>query len=156
MIYIPLLFPTNGNCGDCKVSSPNINDRLMRQYRACVIDSLGLGITCILYRCNVCTRHPDLVFAFYAIPIFYIIYLSPLIFKTVFNLLTILVQVCSNAKAVKKTRMDYSRHTVRYMYANACKGALLTNTVYTKQRQRLNWGAQSVSYAGGVAHRLRG
>ena len=49
-------------------------DRLMRQYRACVVDSLGLGITCVLYHCTMCTRHPNLVsFAFYAIPIFHII-----------------------------------------------------------------------------------
>ena len=48
--------------------------RLVRQYRACVVDSLGLGITCVLYRSAMCTRHPDLVsFAFYAIPIFHII-----------------------------------------------------------------------------------
>ena len=37
---------------------------LVRQYRACVVDSLGLGITCVLYHC---TRHPDVVsFVFYA------------------------------------------------------------------------------------------
>ena len=37
--------------------------RFVRQYRACVVDSLGLGIT-------MCTRHPNLVsFAFYAIPL---------------------------------------------------------------------------------------
>ena len=43
--------------------------RLVRQHRACVVDSLGLGITC---HCTVCTRHPDLVsFAFYAIPTFH-------------------------------------------------------------------------------------
>ena len=48
--------------------------RLVRQYRACVVDSLGLGITCVLYHCTMCTRHPDLVsFAFYVIPIFHII-----------------------------------------------------------------------------------
>ena len=48
--------------------------RLVRQYRACVVDSLGLGITCVLYHCTMCTRHPDLVsFTFYAIPIFHII-----------------------------------------------------------------------------------
>ena len=48
--------------------------RLVRQYRACVVDSLGLGITCVLYQCTMCTRHPDLVsFTFYAIPIFHII-----------------------------------------------------------------------------------
>ena len=39
---------------------------LVRQYRACVVDSLGLGITCGLYHCTMCTRHPNLVsFAFY-------------------------------------------------------------------------------------------
>ena len=48
--------------------------RLVRQYRVCVVDSLGLGITCVLYHSTMCTRHPDLVsFAFYAIPIFHII-----------------------------------------------------------------------------------
>ena len=45
--------------------------RLVRQYRACVVDSLGLGITCVLCHCTVCTRHPDLVS--FAIPIFRII-----------------------------------------------------------------------------------
>ena len=45
--------------------------RLVRQYRACVVDSLGLGITCVLYHCTMCTRHPDLVS--FAIPIFHII-----------------------------------------------------------------------------------
>ena len=35
--------------------------RLVRQYRACVVDSLGVGITCVLYHCTMCTRHPDLV-----------------------------------------------------------------------------------------------
>ena len=61
--------------------------RLVRQYRACVVDYLGLGITCVLHHCTMCTRHPDLVsFTFYAIPIFHIIiliYLSPLIFKLI-------------------------------------------------------------------------
>ena len=61
--------------------------RLVRQYRACVVDSLGLGITCVLHHCTMCTRHPDLVsFTFYAIPIFHIrifIMLSPLIFKLI-------------------------------------------------------------------------
>ena len=47
---------------------------LVRQYRACVIDSLGLGITCVLNHSTMRTRHPDLVSsAFYAIPIFHII-----------------------------------------------------------------------------------
>ena len=59
--------------------------RLVRQYRPCVVDSLGLGITCALYHCTMCTRHPDLVFfAFCAIPI--------LFFKLIYpNLLIILV-----------------------------------------------------------------
>ena len=48
--------------------------RLVRQYRACVVDSLGVGITCVLYDSSMCTRHPNLVSsAFYAIPIFHII-----------------------------------------------------------------------------------
>ena len=45
--------------------------RLVQQYRACVVDSLGLGITCVLYHCTMCTRHPNLVSL--AIPIFHII-----------------------------------------------------------------------------------
>ena len=33
-------------------------------------DSLGMGVTCVLYHCTMYTRHPDHVsFAFYAIPI---------------------------------------------------------------------------------------
>ena len=41
--------------------------RLVQQYRACVVDSLGLGNTCLI----LCTRHPDLVsLDFYAIPVF--------------------------------------------------------------------------------------
>ena len=48
--------------------------RLVRQYRACVVDSLGLGITCVLYHSTLRTRHTYIVsFSFYAIPIFYII-----------------------------------------------------------------------------------
>ena len=34
--------------------------RLVRQYRACVVDSLELGITCVLHHCTMCTRHPSL------------------------------------------------------------------------------------------------
>ena len=46
----------------------------LRQYWACVVDSFGLGITCVLCHCTMCTRHPNLVsFAFYAIPIFRIL-----------------------------------------------------------------------------------
>ena len=45
--------------------------RLVRQYRACVVDSLGLGITCVLYHSTLCTRYPDLVS--FAIPISHII-----------------------------------------------------------------------------------
>ena len=42
---------------------------LVRPRRACVVDSLGLGITS--YVTTMCTRYPDLVFVnFYAIPIF--------------------------------------------------------------------------------------
>ena len=49
----------------------------LQQYRACVVDSLGLGITCVLYHSSMCTRHPNLVSsAFYAIPIFHIIICS--------------------------------------------------------------------------------
>ena len=58
--------------------------RSVWQCRACVIDSLGMGITCVLYHSTMCTRHPDLVsFAFYAIiysTLEILIYLSPLIF----------------------------------------------------------------------------
>ena len=61
---------------------------LVRQYRACIIDSLGLGITCVLlislYYVHKVSR--SCLFAFYAIPIFFeefLIYLSPLIFKLI-------------------------------------------------------------------------
>ena len=67
---------------------------LVRQYRACVVESLGLGITCVLYitYSTMCTRHPDLVsFAFYAIPHYNFIYLSLLILITIANLLIVLV-----------------------------------------------------------------
>ena len=44
---------------------------LVQQYRACVIDSLGLQVISRLYHCTMCTRHHDLVsLDFYAIPIF--------------------------------------------------------------------------------------
>ena len=45
----------------------------LQQYRACVVDSLGLGITCVIH-CTMCTSHPNVIsFAFYAIPIFHIL-----------------------------------------------------------------------------------
>ena len=48
--------------------------RLVRQYKVCVVDSLGLGIMCLISLYYVYTRHPNLVSsAFYAIPIFHII-----------------------------------------------------------------------------------
>ena len=43
---------------------------LVRQYRACVADSLGLGITCVISLYTICTRHANLVS--FAIPIFHI------------------------------------------------------------------------------------
>ena len=46
----------------------------LQQYRACVVDSLGLGITCVLYHRTMCTRHLNFAsFAFHAIPIFRIL-----------------------------------------------------------------------------------
>ena len=51
----------------------------LRQYRACVIDSLGLGITCVLYHSTMSTRHPD--FVSFAIPIFHIIILMYLYYQ---------------------------------------------------------------------------
>ena len=53
-----------------------VNGRVMRQYRACVIDILGVGImyVCYIIVLAMCRIHPDLVsFAFSAIPIFYIL-----------------------------------------------------------------------------------
>ena len=47
----------------------------LRQYRACVVDSLGLGI--VFYNCTMCTRHSDLVsLDFYAIPLFTCIHIQ--------------------------------------------------------------------------------
>ena len=64
-----LLISTRRTC-----DSVQFRGRLVRQYRACVVNSLGLGITCVFYHCTMCTRHPDLVSsAFYAIPIFHIL-----------------------------------------------------------------------------------
>ena len=48
----------------------------LRQYRACVVDFLGVGIMYVYYIIvlAMCRSHPDLVsFAFSAIPIFYIL-----------------------------------------------------------------------------------
>ena len=59
----------------------------LRQYRACVVDSLGVGITCVLYHSSMCTRHPNLVSsAFYAIPIFHIIILIYLFYIDIVHL----------------------------------------------------------------------
>ena len=56
---LPHLFPTHRNCLGVLFHHP-------RRYRACAIDSLGLGIMCTLYHCTVCTSDPNLVsFAFY-------------------------------------------------------------------------------------------
>ena len=64
---------TSSQLGTC-ISTTCISCLPLRQYGACVVDSLGLGITWILYHSTMHTRHPDLVsFAFYAIPIFHII-----------------------------------------------------------------------------------
>ena len=53
-------------CLACYGYTTRIDKLSLRQYRACVVDSFGLGV---LYHCTVCTRHPDLVFLdFYAIP----------------------------------------------------------------------------------------
>ena len=76
---LSLLVSTHRNCFMVFVQ---FRGRLVQQYRACVIDSLGR----VLYHCTMCTRHPDLVFSVYfAIPIFHIlildICLSPLIFN---------------------------------------------------------------------------
>ena len=80
--------------------------RLVRQYRACVIDSLGLGITCVLYHCIVCTRHPDLVSLLFVPSLYsnstleFLIYSSPSFLITIPNLMIILVS--SNAKSSQK------------------------------------------------------
>ena len=115
----------------------------MRQYRACVIDSLGLGITCVIYHSTMCTRHPDLVsFAFYAIPTFHIIIrriFNVLVYShfliTVPNLLITLVKV--------STQQCYEQQKKYYVVGNSCTcirremhvytgciGGLLANTVY--------------------------
>ena len=84
---------------------------LVRQYRACVIDSLELGITCVLYHCTwkgsqsclpcfLC--HPYILHSICRI--FYIYFL---------NLLIIMVQVSSNATSSKKIPQH---RLVMYMY----------------------------------------
>ena len=64
--------------------------RLVRQYRACVVDSLGLGITCVLYQCTMCTGIPILSPSLFMPSLYstlkfedFLIYLSPLIFKLI-------------------------------------------------------------------------
>ena len=61
----------------------------MQQYRACVIDFLGMGIICASYITVLCVQAIPISLAFYAIPIFHILTLTcPLFFYT--DLITIL------------------------------------------------------------------
>ena len=114
------------------------NDCLVRQYRACGIDSLGLGITCILYHCTMYTSRHDLVsFAFYAIPIFPLnFYITcPLSFLITIpdaadHIGTRSIQQCY--KQQKKRLRSMYIDAVSYMNAKCTYGSLLTNTVYTK------------------------
>ena len=48
-------------------------DRLVQQYRAWVVDSLGLGITCLISLYYVYKASQSYLLCFYAIPIFHII-----------------------------------------------------------------------------------
>ena len=43
--------------------------RLVQQYRACVVDSVGLGITCVLHHCTMCSLQGIPILSPYAIPI---------------------------------------------------------------------------------------
>ena len=102
------------------------NDRLMRQCRACGIDSFGLGITCIFYHCTMCTSHHDLVsFAFHAIPIY-----IPILIRRIFTLLvpshfyTDFITSSDAAGAMlQAAKKDYvlytpvAKHAVSYMNA---------------------------------------
>ena len=61
--------------------------RLVRQYRACVVDSLGLGITCLISLYSVYKASLSCLLHFLCHPYipheFELIYLSPLIFKLI-------------------------------------------------------------------------
>ena len=97
--------------------------RLVRQYRACVVDFLGLGITCLISLYYVYKASQSCLLCFLCNP--YIphsnIYLSPLILKLQFlisNLLIILVQVSGNATSSKKIpRRKVGTNHVQYMYS---------------------------------------
>ena len=106
-------------------------------YRACVIDSLGLGITCVYvsYITVLCVRSCFLCFLChpYILHSNLYIYLSPPIIKLL-NLLIILVQVSSNATSSKKYTsgsLDYSctctQDKCKY---TGCIGYLLANTIH--------------------------
>ena len=86
----------------------NVNGRLMRQYRACVSDSLRLGITCV-YITVLCVQ--GILLHFLCRP-----FVNLLVSSNRFNssLLTILVVL----QAAKRLCSNFWRkdHTVSYMY----------------------------------------
>ena len=92
----------------------------LRQYRACVVDSLGLRITCVLYHSSMCTRHPNLVSsAFYAIPIFHIIILR------IFNLLEMKMSVLQEVKGLTKNYTSSKKTSFHAKFQAQCLHGLL-------------------------------
>ena len=80
----------------------------LRQYRVCVVDSLGLGITCVLYYSSMCTRHPNVVSsAFYAIPIFHIIIFYLLVVLTSTHVCKVQKNIVIAGPHIKNNRNFY-------------------------------------------------
>ena len=91
-----------------------LHGHLVRQYRACVIDSLGLGITFVLYHCTMCTRHRDLncllcclCYPYILHPNFYV-YLSHLTLKSADHNGAIIHQCYEQKKIHVAGSLDYS------------------------------------------------
>ena len=78
-------FPLSNQSSTCREGGQLcviiLSNRVVRQYRTCVVDLLGLGIyMCGVYYSIMCTTHPDLVPSFCAIPIFHFHLLVPSLF----------------------------------------------------------------------------
>ena len=93
----------------------------LRQYRACVVDSLGVGITCVLYHCTMCTRHPDLVsFAFMSslYSTFYfegVLHLLVAMIKPDLSLMTEQLRLQQCSRSVTKSILNTNRRACIYV-----------------------------------------
>ena len=117
---------------------------LVRQYRACFVDSLGLGITCLISLYYVYKASPLLFMpSLYSNSKNFYIYLSPLIFNSSSaDHIGGSIQQCHKQQKILRCTcsLDYSRtymymHVHVYMYVEKCMstrahgiGGLLANT----------------------------